>query len=145
VVHAGIIAFAFASVLQDAPHAYRCHPWLPEREAARMETSTASETRRQSHARFEASGTADRPAACTFAWRKGPFEAVAVYVDPVLDDRAASICETTNGIVARRNDLEGLSQALDRFARGEGLAVSIHEEPRDDPSTGLVAISFTLG
>lgn len=110
-----------------------------------METSTASETRTQRHARFGTPRAASGPAACTFAWRAGSFEALTVYVNPVLDDRAASICETTNGIVARQGDLEGLSQALDRFARGAALSVSMYEEPRDDPSAGLVAISFTLG
>jgi hypothetical protein len=106
-----MIASAFASVLQDAPHACRCHPWLSERDAARMETRTASETRRPTHAPLGTPGGTNASAACTFAWRAGSFEAVSVYVDPVP----------------------------------EGLSVSIHEEPRDDPSAGLVAISFTLG
>lgn len=110
-----------------------------------METRTASETRGQSHARFETPGASDVPAACTFAWRTGSFQAVPVYVDPALADRAASLCEATNGIVTRQDGLQGLSEPLDRFARGEGLRVSIHEEPRDDPSAGLVAIRFALG
>ena len=100
-----------------------------------METSTASETRTQRHARFGTLRAATGPVACAFARRAGSFEAL----------RAASICEKTNGIVARQDDLEGLSQALDRFARGAALSVSMYEEPRDDPSAGLVAISFTLG
>ena len=125
-----------------------------------METRKASETRKQTHARWEMPGIVDRPfdedrpweehpyrsdAACTFAWQRDGFEAVSAYVDPVLLDRASAICETLNGIVATQDDLDGLSDAIHRFAGGEGLSASIHERPPEDPTAGLVAVSFTLG
>ena len=125
-----------------------------------METRKASETRKQTHARYENVGTVDRPfdqdrpsgqdpyhtdAACSFAWRADGYEAISVFLDPVLLDRAAAICETVNALGGQHRDIDTLSDAIEQFAGGEGLSASIHEQPRDDLSAGLVAVSFTLG
>jgi len=125
-----------------------------------METRKASETRKQTHARYETPGTVDGPfdvdrpweehpyrsdAACSLPWRADGVEAISVFLDPVLLDRATSICETVNGLAGAHGDLDGLIPALETFARAEGLSVSIHERPRDELSAGLVAVAFTLG
>jgi hypothetical protein len=129
-------------------------------DPAAMETRKASETRKQTHAQWEYAGTVDGPfdrdrpegqdplhtdAACSVPWLADGFEAISVFVDPVLVDRAPGICETMNALGEQHRDIESLSEAVQTFARGEGLSAAIHERPRDELTAGVVAVSYTLG
>jgi hypothetical protein len=73
-----------------------------------------------------------------------PFEAVMVFADLLLMDRAGLLCEEINVMTTTHRDLDSLSDALKRFADVEGLSVSIYEEPRDDISRGVLAVTFTI-
>ncbi len=84
-------------------------------------------------------------AACAIPWVQDGFQAIQVFVDPVLTDRANEICAMVESTSAAHRDLDALSQAVLRYAQGEGLSASIYETPQDDLSVGNVAIAFTLG
>ena len=82
---------------------------------------------------------------CTVAWIVDPYEAVMVFADPVLIDRAQEICEEMNAMTTTHRDLDSLVAAVNRWAAAAGLSASIYDEPRDDVSTGVVAVSFEVG
>ncbi len=84
-------------------------------------------------------------AACAIPWVVDRFQSIQVFVDPVLTDRANEICAMVETVSATNRDLDALTQAVLRYAGGEGLSASIHETPQDDLSVGNVAIAFTLG
>ena len=84
-------------------------------------------------------------AACSVAWRADGFEAIQVFVDAALRDRADEICETIEGISGAHGDIDTLSDALVTYAGREGLSASIHERPPDDLSSGVLAVALTLG
>lgn len=83
-------------------------------------------------------------AACAIAWRVDDYEAIEVYVDPALSDRAAQICESVEVLSAAHRDIDTLSDAIETFAQGESLSASIYDRPEDAPG-GIVAVAFTLG
>ena len=84
-------------------------------------------------------------AACAVPWVVDGFQAIQVFVDPALTDRANEICATVETVSATNRDLDRLTQAVLRYAEGEGLSASIYEAPDDDISVGNVAIAFTIG
>jgi hypothetical protein len=110
--------------------------------------------------RHEWAGTVDHPfdddrpsgqqlvqsdAACSIAWLNDGFQAVQIFVDPVLTDRAEEICRTISGLCGQRQDLRSLTESVHAFAAGEGLSASVFERPPDALTPDLVAIAFTLG
>ncbi|CAN5429985.1 hypothetical protein BH20CHL6_BH20CHL6_17980 [soil metagenome] len=84
-------------------------------------------------------------AACSVAWRADGFEAIQVFVDPVLTDRARELCSVVEMWSTAHRDLTALNEAVMAYARDEQLSASVYEDPQDDLSTGVVAIAFTLG
>ena len=84
-------------------------------------------------------------AACTVPWQVDGFEAIQVFVDPVLRDRSRQLCDVVTAWAGAHGDLDGLSAAAMQFSEREDVSAAIHENPRDDLSTGVVAIAFTLG
>ena len=82
---------------------------------------------------------------CTTAWIVEPFEAVMVFADPALMDRAQEICEAMSALTTTHRDLDGLTDGINRWAEGAGLSASIFEEPRDELSRGVVAVTFEIG
>lgn len=83
-------------------------------------------------------------ATCTMAWRVDGFEAIELFVDPALGDRAAELCAAIEGWSGVHRDLEDLSDEILQYAGHEGLSVGIYPRPRDDVSAGLVAIAITI-
>jgi hypothetical protein len=83
--------------------------------------------------------------ACTVAWRSDGFEAIQVFVDPALRDRAGELCSVVTQWAAASDDLDGLSEAANRYSDEEALSASIFDNLPDDLSRGTVAIAFTLG
>jgi hypothetical protein len=84
-------------------------------------------------------------AACSIPWLADGFQAVQVFVDPVLVDRAEDICRTVSGLCGQLQDIDSLSDSIHRFAAGEGLSASVFERPPDALTPDLVAVAFTLG
>jgi hypothetical protein len=108
----------------------------------------------------EGAGTVDHPfdndrpsgqphirsdAACTIAWRRDGYEAVTVHLDPALIDRASEICGVVEGLTHAHGDSESLGSAILEWTGREDLSASIHEQPRDALSVGLLAVAITLG
>jgi hypothetical protein len=84
-------------------------------------------------------------AACTVPWRADGFEAIQVFVDPALLDRAAVLCSTIEVLAETHRTIDRLGDAVIDYADREDLSASVFEEPPDDLSTGTVAIAFTVG
>jgi hypothetical protein len=84
-------------------------------------------------------------AACAIPWRADGFEAIEVFVDPALTDRARDLCLLVEGWAGNHRDIDTLSRAVIDWGRREEISASIFERPPDDPSEGLVAIAFTIG
>lgn len=84
-------------------------------------------------------------AACSVPWRADGFEAIQVFVDPALVDRAADLCSLIEQLAATHRRIGPLSDAVIAYADQEELAASVFEEPRDALSVGVVAIAFTAG
>jgi hypothetical protein len=84
-------------------------------------------------------------AACTIAWRRDGYEAVTVHLDPALVDRAPEICGVIEGLTHAHGDAESLGSAILEWTGGEALSASIHDEPRDPLSVGLLVVAITLG
>jgi hypothetical protein len=84
-------------------------------------------------------------AACAVPWRVNGFEAIQVFVDPALRDRARELCEVVETWSSTHADLDRLSAEIQRWSERERLSASLYEQPRDDLSTGVLAIAFTLG
>ena len=82
---------------------------------------------------------------CTIAWMVEPFEAIMVFADPALADRAQEICEAMNTLTTTHRDIDGLSEAIRRWADGAGLSAAIYDEPQEDLSQGVMAVSFEIG
>lgn len=82
---------------------------------------------------------------CTVPWRADGYEAIAVFVDPALRDRADELCAVVSGWAGAHADIDTLSDAIRSFSEREDVSASIFEDPRDALSTGLVAVAFTLG
>ncbi len=84
-------------------------------------------------------------AACSVPWRADGFEAIQVFVDPALLDRAADLCGVIEQLAATHRGIDELGDAVIAYADREDLSASVFEDPRDDLSVGTVAIAFTLG
>jgi hypothetical protein len=84
-------------------------------------------------------------AICTLAWLNDGFQAVQLFINPALMDRAEDLCETAQIWTSASRDVDSLSAAILDYARAEGLSASIHEALPDDLSTGVLAVSFELG
>jgi hypothetical protein len=84
-------------------------------------------------------------AICTIAWVNDGFQAVQLFINPVLMDRAEDLCETAQIWTSVHRDVDSLSRAILEYARAEGLSASIHEQPPGDLSVGLLAVSFEIG
>ncbi len=84
-------------------------------------------------------------ATCAIAWRVDGYEAILLFVDPVLRDRAGELCAAIEGWSGVHRDLDDLSAEITRYADHERLSVSIYPRPRDGLSKGVVAIAVTLG
>ena len=84
-------------------------------------------------------------AACAVPWVVDGHQAVQVFVDTAILDRAGELCAVVETWTSAHRDIDALSDAVLRYAESEGLSASIYEETPDDLSTGLVAIAFTVG
>ena len=84
-------------------------------------------------------------AACTVPWVQDGFQAVQVFVDPVMIDLAAEICALVEAISADTQKVDQLSERLISYGREQGWSFSIYEDPRDDISQGVVAVAVTPG
>ena len=84
-------------------------------------------------------------ATCSFAWPHDGFEALSVFIDPALGDRAGDICRTIEAILGNHGDIDTLTDAIQTFADGEQLSASIYERPPDALTSNLVAVALTLG
>ena len=110
----------------------------------------------------EGAGTVDHPfdddepgshplmrsdAACSIPWRADGYEAILVYVDPAIRERAEDICMTIEGLAGRHADVDTLTGAVLRWTESnqDRLSASVIREPRDAMSEGLLAIAITLG
>lgn len=111
---------------------------------------------------YESPGTVDYPfdsdrrnpaargfesdAACTIPWRAGGYEAIQVFVDPALLDRAEELCGVVEQWAGTNRDIDSLAEAVERYSETEDVSGSVYEDAaRDDLSTGTLAIAFTLG
>ncbi len=84
-------------------------------------------------------------ASCTIPWRADGFEAISVYVDPAIWDRADEICEVATVWSGAHEDIDGLCRDVMAYADEERLSASIYTDLRDELSEGVVAIAFTVG
>jgi hypothetical protein len=84
-------------------------------------------------------------ATCSIAWRADGFEAIELFVDPALRDRAEELCAAIDGWSGVHRDLDDLSDEILQYADREGLNVGIYPRLRDDMSTGLVEIAISVG
>jgi hypothetical protein len=84
-------------------------------------------------------------AACAIPWTADGHQAIQVFVDPAIVDRAGELCARMNDWSSVHRDLDSLSAAVIEYARGEGLSAAVHEDLPDDLSVGTVAIAFTVG
>jgi hypothetical protein len=84
-------------------------------------------------------------AICTLAWVTDGFEAVQLFINPALSDRAETLCEAAQVWTSVHRDLDSLSRAILAYADQEGLSASIYEQPRDDLSAGTIAVAFEIG
>lgn len=82
---------------------------------------------------------------CAVPWLADGFEAIQLYVEPVLRDRAEELCAAAEAWSGTHRDIDGLTAAVMRYADEEDLSASIFTRPRDAMSAGLVGIAFTLG
>ncbi len=83
--------------------------------------------------------------ACTVPWRADGFEAIQVFVDPALRERAGELCSVVSTWADSHRDLDSLSEAALGYSDAEDLSASIFDNPPDDLSRGTVAIAFTIG
>jgi hypothetical protein len=83
--------------------------------------------------------------ACTVPWRADGFEAIQVFVDPALRDRAGELCAVVSLWAAAHRDLDSLAGAAMSYSDSEDLSASIFDNPPDELSTGTLAIAFTIG
>ncbi|HEX5450748.1 MAG TPA: hypothetical protein VFW86_00025 [Candidatus Limnocylindrales bacterium] len=110
--------------------------------------------------RYENAGTLDRPfdddhpsshpliqgdAACTIPWQADDYQAVALYIDPALDERMPAICQTVSGLCGQHADIDTLIGAIKVFCSDEELSPTFYEQPDEALSPGLLAVAFTLG
>ena len=84
-------------------------------------------------------------AICTLAWVTDGYEAVQLFANPALMDRAQTLCEAAQVWTSVHRDLDSLSRAILAYADAEGLSASIYERPPDDLSAGTVAVAFEIG
>jgi hypothetical protein len=84
-------------------------------------------------------------AACTVPWRADGYEAIQVFVDPALRDRARELCDLVSAWAGATHDIDALSGAVLGYSNDEELSASVFENPTDELSAGTVAISFTIG
>lgn len=84
-------------------------------------------------------------AACAIPWLQGGFQAVEVFVDPALRDRAPEICGTPSALCAQHGDIENLNEAIHRYADGAELSAGVFERPPDRLTDDIIAVTFTLG
>jgi hypothetical protein len=82
-------------------------------------------------------------AACAIPWLHEGYQAIEVYVDPELLDRAGDICVLVNTASGASRDVDGLAETLFRVVEAEGLSASLYERPTDALSPGALAISVT--
>src|SRR5204863_8847127 len=110
----------------------------PHRSSLRPEPRTPLSTQEADPERLPFGLRSD--AICTIPWTVEPFEAVMVFADLLLMDRAGLLCEEINVMTTVHRDLDSLSAAVMHLAEVEGLSASIYEEPRDDISRGVLAV-----
>jgi hypothetical protein len=84
-------------------------------------------------------------AICTLAWVADGFEAVQIFVNPALMDRAEALCEEAQVWTTAHRTLESLNRAIQDYARDERLSASVYEGQSDDLSEGVVAVTFEVG
>ncbi len=90
-------------------------------------------------------GTTHNDAACIVPWVTGDYQAIEIYLDPIVDDRTESICELATAWSATYRDLDSLADAINEYADGEGLSAAIFPRPAGELSEGVVAVSITAG
>jgi hypothetical protein len=83
--------------------------------------------------------------ACTVPWRADGFEAIQVFVDPALRDRANELCDLVTTWAGTHRHLDDLVDAAIDYTDEEEISASVHDNLPDDLSSGTVAIAFTLG
>lgn len=84
-------------------------------------------------------------AACAIPWRADGFEAVEVFVDTAVRDRAEAICRTLSGLCGEHADIDSLNAAIHDYAARNELSAGVYERPPDRLSEDIVAVTFTLG
>ena len=84
-------------------------------------------------------------AACTVPWQADGFEAIQVFVDPALRDRARELCSVVETWAGAHDDADELTDVALAYADEENLSATFFENPPDDLSAGTFAIAFTIG
>ncbi len=84
-------------------------------------------------------------AACAIPWLAGDFQAVQVFVDPAVRERAPAICAAITALCGAHDDLDALNDEIQRYAGDAGLSAGVYERPPDALSEDIVAVTFTLG
>ena len=84
-------------------------------------------------------------AACSIPWLTGGFQAVEVFVDPALRDRAPDICQTLSGLCTEHDDLDALNGSIQYYAERNEMSAGVYERPPDRLPEDVVAVAFTLG
>jgi len=83
--------------------------------------------------------------ACAIPWVTDGFQAIQVFVDPALRDRARELCEVVTMWADAHRDLDALATAAVDYSDSEDVSASVFDNPPDDLSAGTVAIAFTIG
>ncbi len=84
-------------------------------------------------------------AACAIPWPSAGFEAVEVFVDPGLRDRAQDICQTVSALCGQHADIDDLNEAIQDYAARNEMSAGVYERPPDRLSEDIVALTFTIG
>ncbi len=90
-------------------------------------------------------GTTRNDASCVVPWTADGYQAIEIFLDPIVDDRTESICEVATAWSGTCDDLDALTEAIMDYADEEGLSASVFPRPEGELSDGVVAISFTVG
>lgn len=90
-------------------------------------------------------GTTRSDAACVVPWVADGYQAIEIFIDPIVDDRIASICELATEWSAANRDIDTLTRAIEDYAGGEGLSASVYTRPEGELTEGVVAVSITAG
>jgi hypothetical protein len=82
---------------------------------------------------------------CAVPWVHKGYQAIEVWVDPAIGDRATEVCEAVNAASGASQDVDELTETAFRALETLGLSPSLYERPPDDISTGVLAIGVTAG